>query len=309
MKGLEQLIHLRGGFEGLSFSLVQLILTLATPVLRSHYNQAMLTVFPGTPDQGTHGTDLVFTLPSPINSFEGLSHECNILLNTSIPADHRRVGEGFLTQDKHDYFDQALITIIHDVRMLTICVENLYRNPSSLTAYGLKFIGLRAADVQNQLSTSKLQYAGPEPAVEDACRLALLIFVSDSLELPGLAATSPLLGIQMKESLEQMEHGIFCPPVQDALLWALFFGAAVSSDDMETYSWFVRQLQQCVKVLTLQAWDEVEELMKIFFYREDRHRKEFQRIWRVLQQIAPAAGTCPVRIDRSAFNEGDNGLT
>ena len=156
----------------------------------------------------------------------------------------------------------------------------------------VQFIYTTQTLVEYQLLSLPFDNIGhPLTPAQESVRLALFVFAQPIITLtkPSSAFTRSMAR-QLKESLLCTEMPSLWSPNFDLLLWVLFIAAHIS-DGQEEWTWVVTHISKLVRLLRLQALNQVEEILLGFYYPQDAFGRTLIAIWRDAQQTLETSGT------------------
>lgn len=284
VKGLEKLIAIRGGFQGIPSTLVD-------GMLGAWYSSSVITG----------------SLPraSSISTLQTMPFAVQETIVAAIDPDLRETGfaildDGFVStifsvrlQQNFSDRREALFfrECFHLIQGSGLASEHKVEQ-YMLKRHQLRFEALTADDdMSSDVAVSPAEETG---------RLALLI-IWMGCYFPSQAIFRRL-SRALKTELERsdVEHASFWMPYSKFLMWVLFLGASISSssspsssavavakakdeqgdEEGEVRRWFMFHLRRVAKYkLGLRRWEEVKTILRRHFYIDRVHRRAFMEIW------------------------------
>lgn len=125
----------------------------------------------------------------------------------------------------------------------------------------------------------------PLTSAQESIRLALFVFAQPIISVTeSSAAFTRSMARQLKESLERTEMSSLWAPNFDLLLWVLIIGAHIANGQ-EEYPWLIAHISKLVKILQLQAVDQIEQMLLGFYYFQRSFGPTLANVWNDVQQI------------------------
>jgi len=260
LNGLQKLISVRGGFHGLPIPVVQELVGVC------HLN-SILTASPPS------------LAPPAIT--DGVPQDVMSEVESGTRRSLTPVGQGLLDGFKSSFFSEDMLNTVRDMRESTLFKEYVVDNELGPSFPGSDIMAIKRMHIVHRLLTfhPRGSSAASRSEMEEACRIALLVFWNANLMLhqPSSAIFRSLTE-QLKRALEATDMRFFWTPLSDTLLWILFLGAHISLGQKQR-PWFVMQIARGAQILHLQDWTEVRSLLYRFFYLDRVYLTSYKTIW------------------------------
>ncbi|RDW63271.1 hypothetical protein BP6252_10816 [Coleophoma cylindrospora] len=255
MRGLKQMLQQRGGIHAFE----------SNRLVRSKINRA----------------DLCGSIDAVQNPY----FELVVTELSSTPEYHQTTtitATGFCKITNSIKLDEALTQIFCQLQDITINLNMFHHHKAQLHP-----LSLREAITSSQYSllNFKLQQgnATHQNSIHELLRLGLLAYLVTLLnESPPGVALYDILGAKLKSTLIEIKQngGINL----EFSLWIVFLAASiVEGPDIKDY--FMATAIEIIEELGVFCWDNVEALLKSFFWVEKIHRGTLRPIWTTLKAL------------------------
>ncbi|KAH0848923.1 hypothetical protein FOPE_03018 [Fonsecaea pedrosoi] len=258
VSGLQKLIAWRGGYHGIPPHATELILS------TSYMCAALTRSLPAAPPTST-----LSALPA------SLVEE----IRQNVSEDVKKMGMGLLTPEIDTIMDWRISQAFRDMKdvvqyreyyhekqLVPVPEENEYINAKS---YHFRYAALSAPFEPREPASDK----------EEACRLAMLIFWFSNFQIsrPEFALNRALTA-QLKAALQASDLKGLWGPHYELFVWVLLLGAYISAGQRER-PWFVLNLARVSRVLHLQSWEDVRQVLLKFFYLDRIYAEGMRQSW------------------------------
>jgi hypothetical protein len=134
-------------------------------------------------------------------------------------------------------------------------------------------------NVDHRFLSYPFDHYGTYRPVQEVIRQAFITFSSAhySVVQPGSKVAECHIE-DLKKVLEMTDLGSCWGDASQALLWALFYGAHLSSGQRER-PWFVAVLTKVASSLRMRTWMQVRTVLVRFYYVDRVFQDSFRRIW------------------------------
>ncbi|EXJ69484.1 uncharacterized protein A1O5_07520 [Cladophialophora psammophila CBS 110553] len=265
VSGLQKLIAWRGGYHGIPPHATELILS------TSYMCAALTRSLPAAPP-----TSALPSLPA------SLVEE----IRQNVSEDVKKMGRGILTADIDTILDWRISQAFRDMKDVVQYREYYHEKQLLPAPEENDYISAKSYHFRYAALSAPFEPREPASDKEEACRLALLIFWFSNFQISRPdSALNRTLTSQLKSALQASDlKGLWGPHYQ-LLAWVLLLGAYISAGQRER-PWFVLNLARVSRVLRLQNWDEVRQLLLQFFYLDRIYAEGMRQSWEEASLLA-----------------------
>ena len=188
-----------------------------------------------------------------------------------------RQGEGLLSSELTNNFDQSMVRLLEDARIAWVCFEQIgiYDFPPAEK----RSISIKKANIDHRLLSYPFDYYGVYRPVQEACRQAFVLYSNAHYNVVQPSSKiARCLVEDLKVALEKTDMRSCWDDAYRALLWVLFLGAHMSFGQRER-PWFVTVLARVVLKLESPSWFSVRAELVRFYYSDRVFQDSFRKIW------------------------------
>ena len=183
--------------------------------------------------------------------------------------------------------DEGLTRIICQIQNLTSDLDMFYRHKTQIHP-----LCLREAITSSQYSLlcCNLQQSNTarDNLIHETVRLGLLMYLVTLVnESPPGISLYDMLGARLKSALIEIKRNEGLD--LEFSLWIMFIATSMVRDP-DTKGYFMASATDIMMELGVSCWENVEILLKSFFWVEKIHRGAFKPIWNALE--AASTHTC-----------------
>ncbi|CAF9939226.1 hypothetical protein IMSHALPRED_001260 [Imshaugia aleurites] len=261
LKGLRDIINLRGGFDGLPIFLIQVALFAD---LGFAATRRSLPSFPMVPMK---------TRP-PKNKLDRISGS---LLGVTLMT-------------VKDSLDPHMTQVYRDLSVVVAFRESCSRGIDA-ALYELEYFETLALRVQHHLITFlSTRLSRKDTDIQSICRVTVPIFVIRyQFVIYGPSMIMDSMAIQLYEVLSSLDLTESWKQFPSILAWAFMFGIWISREKC-TRDWFLFRLAEGSNGILRWQWTEIREILQKLFYVDRLHGADFERICEEVRLLVPHAG-------------------
>ena len=287
LKGLRDLIQLRGGFEGLPVFLIQIALLYV--FIFSSKHQAR----PRADGRCTSG-DLGFaatrrSLPSfPILPLK-LKPPKNTLDRISARMDPNLRLVGTTLMEFEDSLHPDMIQAYRDLSVVVAFRESC-SGGVDVTLYEVEYFETLALRVQHRMTTFlSTHLTRKDSVIQSICRVTVPIFiVRYHFSMYGQSMIADSMVIQLYEVLSSLDLAESWQSFPSILVWAFMFGVW-NSKKKRMKEWFLSKLVEGSHRILSWQWNEIRDILQRLFYVDRLHGAHFENICKEVRMLLPHA--------------------
>ncbi|RDW72235.1 hypothetical protein BP5796_08269 [Coleophoma crateriformis] len=247
MRGLKQMVHLRGGIEAFE----------STPMIQNKISRA----------------DLCGSLSAVQKPYFDFPRECLAIPPLSNHMTHFRGVRSAVE------LDNRLLQILWHVEHAVFNLNRIHINKADIhpmavrkeitsLQYALLSFGVRRNDVREEL-------------MHEVLRLSMLVYLVIVLDEspPGLPIYK-MLGVDLVAALKEL--GLESSLEPKFLLWITFVGASFDQNAQNS-DYFMASAAKMSKRLGISSWESAEVVLKSFFWVDKTQSYSFSRVWDSLE--------------------------
>ncbi|KIX96204.1 uncharacterized protein Z520_07982 [Fonsecaea multimorphosa CBS 102226] len=263
--GLQKLIAWRGGYHGIPPHATELILS------ASYMCAALTRSLPAAPP-----TSALPSLPA------SLVEE----IRQNVSEDVKKMGTGLLTADVDTILDWRISQAFRDMKDVVQYREYYHEKQLNPAPDENEYINAKSYHFRYAALSAPFELREPASDKEEACRLAMLIFWFSNFQVSRPdSALNRTLTAQLKTALQASDLKGLWGPHYELLVWVLLLGAYISAGQRER-PWFVLNLARVSRVLKLQTWDQVRQVLLKFFYLDRIYAEGMRQSWEEASLLA-----------------------
>lgn len=282
LKGLRDIINLRGGFDGLPIFLIQV---------------ALLYVFTLTfrlriwrlADERHSSADLGFAATRrSLPSFPMVPMKTRPPKNKLDRISGSLLGVTLMTVK--DSLDPHMTQVYRDLSVVVAFRESCSRGIDA-ALYELEYFETLALRVQHHLITFlSTRLSRKDTDIQSICRVTVPIFVIRyQFVIYGPSMIMDSMAIQLYEVLSSLDLTESWKQFPSILAWAFMFGIWISREKC-TRDWFLFRLAEGSNGILRWQWTEIREILQKLFYVDRLHGADFERICEEVRLLVPHAG-------------------
>lgn len=199
----------------------------------------------------------------------------------------RETATGFFTPENRKLLNPTIMNAVDSIRTYIrfrrlSCTDTIRNSHEEY-----EFFYMRQCCVEYDLLSMPFDKSLPAlTPLQNAVRLVLFVygFATYAKFEPSSAYIQAIVA-QLKESIELVDLPAL--EIPDLLLWTQFFGASISRLSKER-SWFVTHLARTIHQLKLKSADDMEEILRRFFYMGVLSRPSLLEIWNEVGSVDQA---------------------
>lgn len=200
-------------------------------------------------------------------------------IRQNVSDDVKKMGTGILTPDVDTLLDWRISQAFRDMRDVVQYREYYHETQKEPVQEENEYINAKSYQFRYAALAAPFEPRAPASDKEESCRLAMLIFWFSNFQITAPdSALNRTLTTQLKTALQASDLKSLWGPYYKLLTWVLMLGAFISAGQRER-PWFVMSLAKVSKVLKLQEWEEVRQVLLKFFYLDRIHAKGMQDVW------------------------------
>lgn len=267
LKGLRELINLRGGFDGLPVFLIQVALFGDLGFAATRRSLPSFPIVPMKPK-----------LPK------------NTLDRISAGIDPRLRLLGMELMKFKDLLDPDMSQAYRDLSVV-IAFRELCSGGVDVTLYEVEYFETLALRVQHHLITFLSTHLYRRDSdIQSICRVTVPIFaVRYQYNIYGPSMIMDSMVIQLYEVLSSLDLAESWKSFPSILVWAFMFGIWISKEK-RMKEWFLFKLAEGSHGILSWQWIEIRDTLQRLFYVDRLQRAEFQSICEEVRLLVPHAG-------------------
>lgn len=267
LKGLRDLINLRGGFDGLPVFLIQVALF---GDLGFAATRRTLPSFPILPMKAK----------PPRNTLDRISAR----LDPSL----RLLGQTLMKFK--DSLNPDMIQVYRDLSVVVAFRESC-SGGGGVTLYEVEYFETLALRVQHQLITFLSTHLSRQDSdIQSICRVIVPIFVVRyQFNIYGPSMIMDSLVVQLYEVLSKLNLAESWKTFPSTLIWAFIVGVWISREK-RMREWYLFRLAEGCHGATRWQWSEVRDMLQKLFYVDRLHGSDFESICEEARLLAPHTG-------------------
>ena len=189
------------------------------------------------------------------------------------------MGTGILTPDVDSLLDWRISQAFRDMRDVVQYREYYHEKQVLPVQEENDYINAKSYQFRYAALSAPFEPRAPASDKEEGCRLAMLIFWFSNYQMTAAdSALSRTLTAQLKTALQGSDLKSLWGPYYELLTWVLMLGAFISAGQRER-PWFVMNIAKVSKVLKLQEWSEVREVLLKFYFLDRIYAQGMRDIW------------------------------
>ncbi|CAD6575598.1 MAG: hypothetical protein ASARMPREDX12_007389 [Alectoria sarmentosa] len=267
LRGLRDLINLRGGFDGLPVFLMQIALF---GDLGFAATRRSLPSFPILPMKAK----------PPKNTLDRISARIDPSLRLL----------GMKLMKFKDSLDPKMIQVYRDLSVVVAFRESC-SGGTEVTLYEVEYFETLALRVQHHLITFLATHLSRQDSdIQSICRVTVPIFVVRyQFSMFGPSMIMDSMVIQLYEVLSSLDLSESWKSFPSVLVWALMFGVWISKEK-SMRDWFLFKLAEASHGKLRWQWNEIRDILQTLFYVDRLHRVDFESICEEVRLLVPHAG-------------------
>lgn len=252
-RGVDQILTMRGGFQGLPDFLVESLVS------------GFISNWAVTGETPRH-------LPAPYTGTISVKTAATVAQSSAHLSD---LLTGFTDSALTSFLSPDMLKLIKDLREYILIREYVNNSPRDVPQEDRNVTAMKGLDIEYRIVA--LRPRKPCSQIEDALSIPLLLLKDDLYEIHNPTSSIHVdFTARVKETFNNTD--LFRPewkPAHEAVVWILSLCAWHSDGD----PWFFKKLAKLLQLLKIRSWDQFKSLLSRFGYVARIFERPMKKIW------------------------------